>query len=163
VTPEPNFQRIRPSRKPLAPGDVFRMKLPDSSYVFGRVILVEPPREQAPTPLANLIYIYQDRSTSGDPDRSRLTPMNLLVPPIYTNRLGWTRGYFETLSNRPLNVEDFVPHHCFRRFDGKYFDENGRQISKLRAGSFCGDWALKSYRAIDDLVSAALGVPLAPE
>ena len=60
------------------------MKLPDSSYVFGRVILVEPPREQAPTPLANLIYIYQDRSTSGDPDRSRLTPMNLLVPPMST-------------------------------------------------------------------------------
>src|SRR3712207_8228463 len=57
--------------KPLQEGDIFRMKPADDFYIFGRVILAEPPREQAPMPKSNLLYIYGPRSCDGIPDLDR--------------------------------------------------------------------------------------------
>jgi hypothetical protein len=137
------------------------MLLPTGMYLFGRVILAAPPRELAPMPGANLIYIYAFQSKSKAPDEPHLRPNNLLIPPLWTNCLGWTKGFFETISSGVLQPTALLPQHCFRRHDGVYLDETGRRLPKPVKP--CGEWGLVSYRWIDDHISDALGIPRVPE
>ncbi|HEY8653842.1 MAG TPA: immunity 26/phosphotriesterase HocA family protein [Dermatophilaceae bacterium] len=83
-----NIQVLKPSRKRLVPGDVFRVCLPDASFIFGRVIRVDLPRESAPMPGANLVYVYRQRTDSSEPDLDALTPDELLIPPLFINLPG---------------------------------------------------------------------------
>ena len=43
----------------------------------------------------------------------------------------------------------------------QYFDEYSNKLAK--PSSPIGDWGLDSYRTIDDAISEALGIPLAPD
>ena len=137
------------------------MLLPTGMYLFGRVVLADPPRERAPGPGTNLIYIYAYQSKSKAPDEARLSPDNLLIPPVWTNGLGWTKGYFETISSGELKLGALLSRHCFRRHDGVYLDEAGRRLPGPVEP--CGEWGLVSYRWIDDRISDALGIPRVPE
>jgi hypothetical protein len=90
-----------------------------------------------------------------------MRPDRLLVSPIMTNRLPWTRGYFETLANVPLEVGDVLPRHCFLSASrGRYFDDAGNEL----AGAIepVGDYALHSFSTIDDQISDKLGIPRVP-
>jgi len=149
-------------RKAPQNGDVFYMQLPAGMYLFGRVIVAEPPPEVAPGPMCNLIYIYNWKSLAPNPDYSQLQCNRLLISPVWTNRLGWTRGYFQHIENKPLGETDLLTGHCF--FDAarrRYVDQSGKPV-KERVEP-CGIWALVSYRWIDDHVSDAVGLPRVPE
>lgn len=137
------------------------MQLPTEKYLFGRVILAEPPREQAPMPAANLIYVYALQAETNQPDYRLLNPESLLIPPVWTNRLGWTKGYFQTIENLPLRPDMLLRQHCFRRDDGVYLDQIGARLAGRSEP--CGEWALVSYRWIDDHISDALNIPRVPE
>lgn len=154
-----NLAVLTPSRKKVHPGDVFIMLPPDGEYVFGRVIRTDA---VVLAPGAILIYIYRHRSAGkGMPAREALTPGDLLVPPKLTNRLPWSRGYFETLANMPLLAGDVLKQHCFERIGFGYcVDEYGRRLP--RCSEPTGVFGLDSYRTIDDAVSDALGIPRAP-
>ena len=78
-----------------------------------------------------------------------------------TNRLPWTRGYFEHLTHAILTSESLLAKHCFRSSGNQYFDEYSNKLSK--PSSPVGVWGLDSYRTIDDAISEALGIPLAPD
>ena len=100
-------------------------------------------------------------------DERELLSGRLLIPPIWTNNLGWTKGYFHTITNHPLRDLDLVRQHCFRRAPfrpeapEKFLDERGVE---LKHGSEpCGEWGLVSYQWIDDHVSDAIGIPRVPE
>lgn len=73
----------------------------------------------------------------------------------------WTKGYFETVASRLLEVGDLLEHHCFRNWTGSDVDQHGNKL----AGPVepCGDWVLSSYRRLDDLISDALGMTRAPD
>jgi hypothetical protein len=156
-----NLQMIKRSRHVPARGDVFVMQLPTGMHLFGRVILAEPPQETAPMPCSTLIYIYSWQSDAKNPEYQRLTPDNLLIPPVWTNRLGWTKGHFQTIENRSIETRDLLRQHCFRDYRGIYFDEVGRRLP-FRVEP-CGEWGLVSYRWIDDHISDAVGIPRVPE
>lgn len=161
MTAETNLRSLTPSRKVLKPGDIFVMLPPDDLYLFGRVILADSPN-LAPIPKSNLIYIYDRRASDMVPPLEALTPDRLLIPPHFVNRLGWSRGYFETVARVPLTPSDLLPQHCFWSPGRKrYYDESGQQI-KARVEP-CGAWGLGNYRVIDDLVSDALGIPRVPD
>lgn len=158
-----NLRVLKPSRKKPREGDVFAMQLVDQ-FLFGRVISTEArwALGQGADP-AVLIYIYHDPSTEKDvPERSSLRPDRLLVPPVMTNKLPWSRGYFETLTNITLESDEVLAQHCFLSASrGRYFDENGADLGG--GVEPVGDYGLHSYRTIDDQLSHALGIPLAPE
>ena len=157
---ETNLRPIKRSNAQPAAGDVFIMRLPTDNYLFGRVILAEPQREQAPMPSAYLIYIYSWQSRTKKPEQRHLSADSLLIPPTWTNRLGWTKGYFQTVENLPLGRDALLRRHCFRRHDGVYLDETGRKLPHRLEP--CGEWGLVSYRWIDDHVSDAVGIPRVP-
>ncbi len=155
-----NLQVMRPGRKKPVNGDIFAVQLRDGRFLFGRVVRADLPRDRAPMPGSYLVYVYDFLSESKAPP-ARLTPDRLLIPPTFTNRLPWTKGYFETIDNRAISRADLVAKHCFRRWTGDYVDEDG---SKLPAPiEPCGEWGLTSYRMLDDLISDAVGIPRAPE
>jgi hypothetical protein len=133
------------------------MQLPDGRYLFGRVIDVDLPGERSPTPNAHLLYIYHVLREEKMVDPADLTRDKLLIPPIYTNRLGWVRGYFETIGNWPLTPTDVLEQHCFWDVLYKrYVDGRGDAIAAPREP--CGEWALASYPVVDEEVSEALGI-----
>jgi hypothetical protein len=130
----------------------------DAGYLFGRVIDADA------NPLgvggAVLIYVYRPRSRT----KKAIPPLtcgDLLVAPMMTNRLPWSKGYFEFLEHRPLGKVDLLARHCFKDSRGWFFDEKGRQLRE--AIEPVGEWGLHSYRTIDDAISEALGIPLATD
>src|SRR3954452_9236707 len=124
-----NLIALSPSRKRLAEGDIFAMRVLDLGFVFGRVISTEAIWAVGgeDSGLANLLYIYSGVHTELNPPH-RLKPEALLIPPVMTNRLGWSRGYFQTIANRPLKPEDVLRVHCFRRSNGEFYDERGSRL-----------------------------------
>jgi hypothetical protein len=161
MTIQTNLMLLKKSRVAPVSGDIFVMKMPPDTYLFGRVILAEPPRETAPGPSSNLIYVYDFQSKTKSPDESRLGPHSLLIPPIWTNRLGWSKGYFETIKRGALETSTLLSQHCFKRYDGVYLDEEGRRLpGRIEP---CGEWGLVSYRWIDDRISDAIGMLRVPE
>lgn len=159
ANPPTNIQVIKASRKQPMSGDVFAIRLPDGSHVFGRVIdadIHDPKR--APMPGSYLIYVYQLRSASIEPEMSELTPDRLLLPPIFINKMPWTKGYFATVGHADPTGADRLRRHCFWRAVSRiYVDENRNSLA--RKIHPCGDWALSSYRWLDDQISDALGIP----
>lgn len=158
---DPNLRVLRPSRKAPRQGDVFALSPRAGLFLFGRVVSTNAVAGSALTGL-NLIYIYDARrSTADPPGDDELTPSRLLVPPILTNRLPWSRGYFETLDRRDLQPDDRLDAHCFRDSRGRWFDESGRELP--RPIEPVGQRGVHSFRTIDDLVSDALDIARAPE
>jgi hypothetical protein len=162
---ETNLRILGRSRKAPQVGDLFAMQIPDGRYLFGRVILFEPPRETAPGPNCTLIYIYSTLEKVCVPDYSLMTPERLLLAPLWTNRKGWSVGVFKTVDHLPLKPSDLLAQHCFldpTSWHGvRYLDEQGRTLP--RRYDPCGSWGLGSYLFVDDEVSRALGIPLASD
>lgn len=130
---------------------------PDDRYLFGRVVATDASVGGFP---GVLIYVYRQRSDhkAQVPD---LSSEDLLVPPMATNRLPWSKGYFETVERRSLSPSDKRSQHCFRDTRGWFFDEYGKRLPG--PVGLVGSWGLGSFRTIDDNVSKALGIPLSPE
>lgn len=157
-----NLALLKKNRNPQ-PGDIFAMLPPDGLYLFGRCIsrtaVVGAPPNSIPN--CSMIYVYSSRSKQKE-DIPHLSPESLLLPPMLTNTLPWSCGYFERIARLPLQPEDLLEQHCFEDVVfGGYLDEQGMKI----AGPVepIGVSALKSYRTIDDAISKALGIPLAPD
>ena len=63
-------------------------------------------------------------------------------------------GVFETVGNVLLGDGDVLDQHCFRRWNGKYFDECSNQLPGPMEP--VGDFGLHSFRTIDDDISCLL-------
>ena len=146
-----NLAVLTPSRTQPQAGDVCVLRVPGGSHLFGRVISTEAFAGPSMGG-AVLIYIYSIQSEDQElPDRSALSPDRLLVPPMMTNRKPWTLGYFETVAHLRFESGDVLSQHCFRRWDGRYFDES---LSELPgAVEPVGDYGVHSFRTIDDAIS----------
>lgn len=157
MTTSENMEIFGASRKKPKSGDIFvlRMKGHDQ-FIFGRVIRTDAKIMAMEGCI--LIYIYRAFSDSED-KTPQLKNEELLVPPMMTNQLPWSKGYFKVVKHIQLTQDQVLPTHCFHDFRNSYFDEYNNKL--VRRTEPCGEHALKSYRTIDDAVSKALGVPLA--
>src|SRR4051812_1990034 len=129
---------LRPSRRRPRRGDVFALAMAEN-YLLGRVVSVTAKPGWSMSG-ANLIYVFRTKFSQlpDVPAGSALSPATeLLVPPMMTNNLPWTRGYFQTIGSVPLTAEDVLPQHCFRSSTGKYFDEAANELAG--AAEPCGD------------------------
>ncbi|HUW28639.1 MAG TPA: Imm26 family immunity protein [Sulfuriferula sp.] len=153
-----NLAVLKKTRKSPEVGDVFVMQPPDGLFLYGRVIATDA--RIGPMHNCILIYVYRPRSEQKEavPDLLR---GQFLVPPMMTNKRPWTMGYFETLQNRELGPMDRLPQHCFLDTFGRYFDEYSNRLSGPVEP--VAQKGLHSFRTIDDEISGALGIPLAPD
>ncbi|KZN34368.1 hypothetical protein N480_22455 [Pseudoalteromonas luteoviolacea S2607] len=155
-----NMKILKKSKQKPALGDIFSFQILEGKFHWGRVVSLT----------ANvggfndcvLIYIYATETEDGLTVPSSLTVDNLLLAPIATNELPWKKGYFQLVDNQELTSEDLLTVHCF--YDvlfKKHFDDKGNQLDKVYEP--CGVNGLDSYRTIDDKVSEAIGLELAPD
>lgn len=154
-TARTNLVRIKSDRRPPSRGDVFAMQVPGGKFRFGRVIHAAHPH--GPMPGASLVYIHRWSGQTTEPVYAELRREDLVIPPVWINRLPWTKGYFLTVGNQALTDELVLPRHCFRSGSGRYFDDHGRPLEG--GAEPCGQWGLASYWTLDNLVSDALGIP----
>lgn len=150
-----NMRVLKPSRKKPHFGDLFALQMPDDKYSFGRVISTEA--VIGPMNGCILICVYRSRTaTLQPPDSSELGKTYLLVPPMMTNRLPWSRGYFMTIAQSPPGEYEVLDRHCFwSQNRGRHYDEHRNELSTVVRP--VGEYALKSFRTIDDAISDVLG------
>lgn len=111
-------------------------------------------------PGAYVVYVYAYRADRPEPDLPSLGPDNLLIPPVFLNQLGWTKGYFLPVGSAPVQTRDRLRRHCFWDvLRSQHRDETGPVDHREP----CGEWGLGNHRTLDDLVSDALGISRAPE
>jgi hypothetical protein len=158
--PPTNLRILEPSRKAVREGDVFAYLMPDERYRFGRVISTSA--RIGPMEDCQLLYFYERATDTDDPPLHAFRPTRLLIPPCMTNRLGWRRGYFKTVWRGPMRADDRLTQHCFwSPTRKKYFDDCSNELPGPVEP--VGTWALDSFRTIDDDLSLALGLELAPD
>lgn len=159
ATKEYNLRPLKKSR--LKQGDIFAMLL-GNEYIFGRVIRNNLSFDESPFEGSNLIYIYNIRSSSKSVDYSNLTPNNLLIPPLFTSNILWSRGYAERVSNFGISEKDLLKQHCFYSPSQKtYFDEKGARLAESTEP--CGEWVyVVGLDFIDHKISDALNIKRAP-
>ena len=151
-----NLTKIRTSRKKVCEGDIFVLKILKDKYHWGRVISLNASTGGFPN--STLIHIFNVITENYDIIPS-LCKNNLLVPPIITNNLAWSKGLFYTVVNREITEEDKLTQYCFEDvIFKKYVDENENVVPKRIEP--CGYVGLESYRTIDDILSEKLGISL---
>lgn len=155
-TPPTHLRVLKKSRRAPERGDVFAFQHESLSdrFFFGRVVATD-------TNLGGLdgwvilIYLYG----ASSPEKTvlpELRPSGLLVPPIGTNRLPWSRGFFEVVKSAPIGPEDLLPQHCFRDIRG-FVDEYGKPLpGPIEPVGFYG---LSGIGSIDLKISEALRLP----
>jgi hypothetical protein len=149
---------LEPSKRRLRVGDIFAFRVRGHPYRFGRVIRTDA--KAGPFDKLVLIYLYAPTS----PERDKIPELrvdNLLVPPLLTNRLPWSRGYFVAVDNRQLSDADVLAVHCFEDSRGNLYDEMSNEIDHRVEPM--GEFGVQSFRTIDDLISDAVGVPRVPD
>ena len=154
-----NLRVLKRSRRQPEVGDVFAMQMGDAPFHFGRVISTNA------NPLGVgsgiLVYFYQATSackTSVPP----LDPKRLLIPPLITNKLPWSQGYFEHIQTVPIAISEVLPQHRFWDPLKEVFrDEQGNLA--MDPSVPCSTWGLHSFRTIDDELSKALNMPLSSD
>jgi len=151
-----NLTKILAKRKKVCEGDIFVLNILKYNYHWGRVISINASTGGFPN--STLIHIYNVVTDNYD-----IIPLlcknNLLVAPIITNNLAWSKGLFYTVANREISKEDKLTQYCFEDVVfNKYVDENENVIAKRIEP--CGYSGLDSYRTIDDILSEKLGIPL---
>ena len=153
-----NLKILKPSRKPVTPGDIFVFQLLEDRYHYGRVIKVEESGGPIDTGFL-LLYCYNATS----PVKEQIPSLNrddLIIPPEHTIRKerGWIKGYFETIAHVDLTPDDILPIHCFWSFcNGIYCDEYGNPLPERIEP--CGLYGVGSFASIDDKISKRLGLP----
>lgn len=148
--------RLEPYRRRLHAGDVFVAMPLDGLYLYGRVISTEA--QLVGMEGVNLIYVYRVRSDAqAHVPWDQLSVDDLLIPPVLTNRLGWSRGYLKTVDHRPLAPGDVLSQHCFRSsVDECFYDE---RLNKIPARvEPCGNYGLSSYVSLGIKIALALGL-----
>lgn len=147
------------SRKPPRAEHGFFLEVKDVGFLLGYLVSTEAiwSIAGASSGYANLVYIYSDVYPSIEAVEE-LSPSDLLIPPLLTNNLAWSRGYFQQIPNETVvKFPPSLPVHGFLHLrTGQTYDENGKVIDSAPADS--GEFVLQSYLTIDDRISDALGI-----
>ena len=153
-----NLISLRKTRTQPKSGDIFVMLPPDGLFLYGRVIAIDA--KIGPMSDCILIYLYRARSERKEAVPALLRAQ-LLTAPIMTNKIAWSKGYFEPIEWRELSPMDRLQHHCFVDSRGWYFDEYDNRLPGPIEP--VGERGLHSFRTIDDQISKALGIALSAD
>ena len=160
-TPATNLKVLKKTRRKPEAGDIFVFQLetlPDR-YFFGRVVATDTTIGGFSGNEFKAVLIYLYRTSSAEKtDIPPLLLSDLLVPPIGTNNLPWTLGFFEVIKSGQNISKDLLPQHCFKNFRGWFVDEYGNRLQGPVEP--VGINGVAGIGAIDIDISKALGLPL---
>ncbi len=152
--PETNMEVQKAFRKKLKTGDIFRLKYPDDRYVFGQIVSLTGKAGG----FENCIKVYVFDAVFSEPDKViDLTSNELMLAPLFINRLGFSRGYMPVVDNKPV-VQISTKYCYFDVLFKKYLNADGDEIPNAKG--LVGIWGLSNYLVLDELVSEKLGIPI---
>lgn len=144
-------------RKHLKAGDVFRLRYPGERYFLGQVSSINAKARGFEDSILINIFAFEHSSPIYI---SSLPSLELLVAPLYINRLGFSRGYMPVIGNAPV-METSLEYCYFDVLHKKYLDSKWNEISDPKG--LVGTWGLSNYLVMDDLISEKLGLPIKGE
>ena len=147
---------MKKSRKKPKKGDIFVVQPFQNIYYYGKVIETDIQSKDSFVNGMFLIFVYDKMSKSKDsPTPYDLDRCDLLIAPTIVNRLGWSRGYFETIYNLPLtDLERKMPfgfwsfqRQCFVNIEGARLDSRPKYYT---------DYGLGNYLVVGEKIQAVL-------
>src|SRR5690349_19898021 len=123
---DPNFRMLKRSSKKPRSGDVFMMSPNENTYVFGVVVNGEALVGSVTVPLIYVLDLVLDAEPEEVP--SGLEDAGLLLPPLFTNALGWRHGYFKTIGS--IDPDRIRFSHGFHNPQGRIVDDHGQTASE---------------------------------
>ena len=151
-----NLRVLHPSRARRRAGDIFVAQVRDGELLFAR--LISTAAEVFSGVSCNLLYVYQDTSTS-ESELPALSKERLLIAPQLLNQKPWTLGYLKRVGHEILGEDDVLSKHRFRDVSGRLRDEKGTEVGD--PAEPCGQFGVGNHRTLDDAISEALGIELA--
>lgn len=159
MSPPDLLRRGKSSRKPVVAGEVFGFTFVDPDLTLvGRVVRDDARIVGFHDGIYLLLYVYRevfDGDPADDMVFARLTPDKLLMPPVLTDRGGWTRGAFRRLGKFPLTPRLELPRHVFVHSPGVFYDEYANRVYESQpvhglAGAMgYNGLALRAFHALD--------------
>ena len=145
---------MKKSRKTPQKGDVFVVQPFQSVFYYGKVVKTNI---HSPDSCVNgmfLIFIY-DKMSAVPQIPCDLDNSSLLIAPTIVNRLGWSRGYFETICNLPLTEREENMPYGFWHFQKKCFVNAEGTVLHSRP-KYHTDYGLGNYCVVGEKIQAAL-------
>lgn len=143
----------------LVTGDLFYVEYSKIGKIVGLVASADALISESAT--GTLVYFFgRDVSAQLVAEPTRVASRSLddlLIGPVVTNRLGWSRGYFQTFSRVDMG-ECEMPVVSLEKYGGALFDVDGNRISESRAVAPYALRGTEAYTRIDDLISDALKI-----
>lgn len=147
---------MKKSRKKPQKGDIFVVQPFQNIFYYGKVIETDIRSKDSFVNGMFLILVYDKMSKSKDsPIPSDLDRCDLLIAPTIVNRLGWSRGYFETICNLPLTDQErkmsfgfwSFQRQCFVNVEGTKLESRPRYYT---------DYGLGNYLVVGEKIQAVL-------
>lgn len=145
-----NLIQMKKSRRTPSAGDLFVLQPQEGIYLLGKVIRAKWDIPDDFLRGSYVVHLYRKKLNTFDGVESiDLTAEDLLLPPQIINQLAWTKGYFMTVGNKPVNSQELPESYGFYHdFWNLYFDING--IEQTRKPVICGNFAMGNHLTIED-------------
>jgi hypothetical protein len=153
-----NLETLHRTQLEPIEGDIFVVKPKQKDFYYGRVIQAHVTMHAWD---GVLVYIYNATSKSKQTIPEMKKDL-LLIPPLILDAGCWGLGLVECIGNRILSKQEILDKHCF--WDvvfGRYVDLEGNQLPQKTEP--CGVYGLTPPRGLDNEISRALRMPLAPD
>ena len=127
---------IKRSRKKPQEGDVFLLSPREGVYFYGRVLKANIDNIQNDTFISGQYSILLFKNKTKTPDISSYAPdyNELLLKPCIVSSGYWTRGFFFTIANDPINAQGKGLDYGFYSIGkGKYMNESGHELDRQPA------------------------------
>lgn len=149
-----------PSKHRPAVGHVTGFLLEDAGWVLSRVIELDVQANAFGDGLnGTLLYVFKHVLAAPTPT-ARLSPSDLLVPPLIVSEEPWNSGWAVRLLNRPLRSEEMLQQHCFVSTvftTPRYFDQHAHELPYRIEP--CGNLSLCTGFGLEWTIREALGLP----
>lgn len=156
------IQMVKSRKKPRA-GDLFVLQPIQGVFYYGKVIKTDLQSHDAFIRGMFLIFIYDYCSTQKEIVRG-LESNNLLIAPQIVNKQPWLKGYFETIGNVEVTVqENNMDLGFWDMLRERYVDINGNPLDvppKIRSVYGLGSYGIVSkevYKALKRSYNFQLG------
>ena len=142
------------SRKKPCIGDVFVLQPVSGTFYFGKVIQADLQSDNSFIRGMFLVYIYDYKSTEKE-IVTDFENSDFLIAPMIINKQPWLKGYFETIGNVPVSLqEQNVDYGFWDVMKKHYVDIKGKVLDT--PPKFHSIYGLGSYGIVTKEVFKAL-------
>lgn len=140
---------IKKTKNKPKEGDIFLVSPREGIYYYGRVLKTEIKHITNDTFIhgKNLVFIFKNKTKTLDISNYSQNYEELLIGPEIVDATYWTKGFFYTIANIPIdNNEKELDYGFYSIGKGKFFKEDGYELK--HQPSFLGTYGIATITGI---------------